>query len=215
MDTGIQQASRQAPVTPLPVAWLGRADAATARPDWAVIAQLSTAEQRNLLSQIAYTSSTWNYNKIGSNNELGRYQITSTVLEEYGLLSPGANASYGIDSVNYQHCWRASVNTYANYLSDVNNLQEFLTNKIAQESLANQRLLDLYKESVRINAIQGNDPADVVAGMLYVAWQLGAGTPSTLNNPSGTGAYAWRYFGVGDGAPYYNSGRYVVAVLTK
>jgi hypothetical protein len=48
-----------------------------------------------------------------------------------------------------------------------------------------------------------------------VAWQLGVGSAATLNNSSGTGAYAWRYFNVGAGSSYYAAGRYAVVVLSK
>lgn len=215
MDLGIQQAATQAPATPLPTAWLGRVEAPFARPDWAVVAGLTSVQHRNLLSQMAYNFSEWAYNKIGTNNELGRYQITVTQLESYGLLAPGSFVAYGTDAVNYQNCWRAPASTYADYLADVVNLLDFLSNKTAQEQLANQRLLDLYNSCIRINTIQGNDSNEVVAGMLYVAWVLGAGSAPSATNPAGTGAYAWRYFNVGSGAAYYNAGRYAVVVLSK
>lgn len=215
MDAGILQAGRLAPSRPLPVSWLGKADAPTARPDWALIPVITSTQQENLLAQMAYNISAWDYKKIGTSNQLGRYQFTSALLETYGLIVPGSNESYGTDSVNYQHCWRPANNTYAEYLSEVNSLLDFLQNKSAQEDLASQRLSDLYKEAVRINAIQGNDTTDVVAGMLYVCWELGVGTVANSTNPAGTGAYAWRYSNVGAGADYYNSGRYAVAVLSK
>lgn len=215
MDAGIAQASRILPPNPLPVSWLGRPDAPHPCPDWAVIAQLSSAQQQNLLAQIAYVSSEWDYKKISTNNELGRYQFDTNTLEAYGLLTVGSTASYGTDAVNYQHCWRAPASTYANYLSEVANINDFLTNTSAQEFLAYQRLGDLYSDCVKIAAIKINDTADVVAGMLYVAWVLGAGTAATLNNTTGTGAYAWRYFSVGTGASYYTAGRYAITILSK
>jgi hypothetical protein len=157
----------------------------------------------------------WDYKKIGANNELGRYQFNVQTLESYGLLTPDSYVSYGADAVNYQHCWRASFSTYADYLSEVANINDFLTNTSAQEFLAYQRLGDLYSACVKIAAIKINDTADVVAGMLYVAWVLGAGTAATLNNTTGTGAYAWRYFSIGLGASYYTAGRYAVTILSK
>jgi hypothetical protein len=160
-------------------------------------------------------SSVWDYKKIGTNNELGRYQFDTNLLETYGLLTAGSNVSYGTDCVNYQHCWRAPASTYADYLSEVANINDFLNNTSAQEFLAYQRLEDLYSNCVKIAAIKTNDTADVVAGMLYVAWTLGAGTAATLNNTNGTGAYAWRYFSVGTGASYYTAGRYAITILSK
>jgi hypothetical protein len=73
----------------------------------------------------------------------------------------------------------------------------------------------LYSDCIKIAAIKINDTADVVAGMLYVAWELGAGTAATLNNTTGTGAYAWRYFSVGTGASNYTAGRYAISILSK
>jgi len=215
MNAGIQQASRQAPASPLPTSWLGRADSPLPIADWAVIPALSETQHRNLLAQIAYVSSAWSYSRIGTANELGRYQFSTTLLEEYYFLTTGSNASYGTDCVNYQHCWRGAINSYANYQLDVTNLQDFLNKTSAQEDLAQQRLLDLYTQCTKINVIQGNDASDVVAGMLYVAWSLGVGSAPTFNNSTGTGAYAWRYSNIGNGAPYYNAGRYSVTVLSK
>lgn len=215
MDAGIKNAFRQAPLNPLPAAWLGRAEAPQSRPDWAVVPALTTTQHKNLISQIAYTLSGWDYAKIGTNNELGRYQASVQTLETYGLLVTGSYTAYGIDAVNYQHCWKASNNTYSEYLNNVTNQQDFLTNKAAQELLAYQRVFDLYNESVRINAIQGTDTADVVAGMIFVAWTLGVGVPASSTYPQGTGAYAWRYSNVGTAASYYNAGRYAVLVLSK
>jgi len=215
MDLGIQQAATQAPAAALPTAWLGRAEAPFPRPDWAAISGLTSVQHRNLLSQMAYNFSTWAYDKIGTNNELGRYQFTVEQLEYYGLLAPGSYSAYGTDAVNYQNCWRAPASTYADYLADVTNLLDFLSNKTAQEQLANQRLVDLYNSCVRINTIQGNDSGEVVAGMLYVAWVLGVGSAPSAGNLTGTGAYAWRYSNIGAGAAYYNAGRYAVVVLSK
>ena len=215
MDAGIAQATRTLPPNPLPVSWLGRPDMTAACPDWAVIAQLSNTQQQNLLAQIAYVSSVWDYTKIGANNKLGRYQFDTNILETYGLLTAGSNTSYGTDCVNYQHCWRAPASTYADYLTELANINDFLTNTSAQELLAYQRLVDLYSDCIKIAAIKINDTADVVAGMLYVAWELGAGTAATLNNTTGTGAYAWRYFSVGAGASYYTAGRYAITILSK
>lgn len=215
MDLGIQNAFRQAPLNPLPLAWLGRSEAPQPRPDWAAVSGLTATQHRNLLSQMAYTLSDWNYSKIGNNKELGRFQIDVPTLEAYGLLVAGSFAAYGTDAVNYQHCWRSSANTYAEYLSDVANQQDFLTNQTAQELLAYQRVFDLFNEAVRINAIQGTDTADVVAGMIFVAWVLGVGVPASGTYPQGTGSYAWRYSNVGSAAAYFNAGRYAVAVLSK
>jgi hypothetical protein len=215
MAQGITAAARTSVLNPLPNAWLGRADAPSTPPQWAGISAFGSTQIRNLLAQIAYDESTWNYSLIGNDNEVGRYQFDSLTLEQYGLLAAGSNQAYGSDSVNYRHCWRQTQirnanNSYANYLYNVNSLSEFLNSSAAQEHLAYQLLLDLYVNLLSIDAVVEQDSADVVAGMIYVAWELGVG-----NNvpPTGAGAYAWRYYNIGSGDNYFNSGRYAITVL--
>lgn len=220
MDIGIQSAARQAVATPLPIGWLGRADMPPTLPAWAAIDRLSTEQIVNLQAQIGYDASNWDYTKIGTNNELGRYQFTTTTLESYGLLTPGSTAAYGTDCVNYQTCWRSVVirkntNSYANYIYDADSISSFLSHTTGQEHLAYQVIYDLYNELVLNNGIQATDSAEVVAGMIAVAWQLGAGTGAVSTNLNGTGAYAWRYAGLGNGVSAYNSGRYAITVLSQ
>jgi hypothetical protein len=219
MDAGIVAAGQSAVANPLLNSWLGRADAPIAPPAWTTANNaLTSAQIRNLLAQIAYDQSQWNYMLIGDDNELGRYQFETAILEQYGLLAAGSNTAYGANCVNYRNCWRQTAvknatNSYANYLYNITSLNGFLTTTAAQEHLAYQRLLDLNYQLGLINAITEQDTADVVAGMIYVAWTLGAGTTASNTTLTGTGAYAWRYHNIGDGAAYYNAGRYAVTVL--
>ena len=219
MSTGIQSASGIPITSPLPVSWLGRSDTPTLPPEWASIGIFSAVQLRNLQAQIAYDLSTWAYTKIGSNNELGRYQLSTQTLETYGLLAPGSNNAYGTDCINYIHCWSPvfvnnGINNYANYFYNINSLNEFLTNTTAQEHLAYRKIADLYTECTNIGVIQPTDAVDSVAGLIYVAWTLGSGTGPTIANPNGTGAWAWRYNNIGNGTNSYNSGRYAVVVLS-
>jgi hypothetical protein len=219
MDAGILAAGRTAVSNPLPNSWLGRADAPIAPPTWTTGNNALTSKQiRNLLAQIAYDQSAWNYALIGNNNRLGRYQFDTTVLEQYGLLATGSNAAYGSGCVNYRNCWRQTTvknatNSYANYLYNITNLNGFLTSTAAQEHLAYQRLLDLNYQLSLINAVTEQDSVDMLAGMMYVGWILGVGTSANNTTLTGTGAYAWRYHNIGAGATYYNAGRYAVTVL--
>jgi hypothetical protein len=138
---------------------------------------------------------------------LGRYQITTSTLESYGLLAAGSNTAYGTSCVTYRHCWNPTnfnhgQNSYENYFYNIPNMTGFLTTPVAQEHLAYQILADLYVALTNNLAIKKTDTAEVIAGMLYVGWTLGA-----------AGANNWRYNNVGSGAASYNSGRYSVAVL--
>jgi hypothetical protein len=220
MDAGFKQAIGVAVPTPVSYSWTGRPDAPTIPPDWANTYKLGPAITKNLLSQIAYDKSQWDYSKIGTGNQLGRYQFTPEILESYGLLAANSNKQYGADCVNYQQCWRQrtirkNTNSYSNYLYNVTSLKEFLNNTVAQEHLAHQVVHDVYNDLRKINAIQESDSQDIIAGMIYVGWELGTGeTPSALNS-NGTGAYAWRYSGIGSGATTFNSGRYAATVLNQ
>jgi hypothetical protein len=221
MDPGLQQAIRQPVLNPLPKTWLGYSTAPPSLPDWANIGILTNNQVRGLQAQIGYDASAWNYQLIGSNNQLGRYQVTSTTLETYGLLVSGANAQYGSSCVNYQHCWtpgiaiKSSTNAYNQYIYNTTNLTNFLKNTVAQEHLSYQILSDCYTGLVKLNAITSSDTYDVAAGMMYVAWVLGIGSAPTATVPFGLGAYAWRYSGIGDGDKYYNNGRYAVTTLLQ
>jgi hypothetical protein len=219
MDPGIRAATAYPIQNPLPPSWLGRLDAPPTPPAWANFKKLTAAQIQNLQSQIAYDQSGWDYKKIGDQNQLGRYQFGTQLLEDYGLLAPGVNAAYGVDCVNYIHSWTPiyfnnGINAYQNYFYNSTSLNEFLNNSIAQEHLAYQRLVDLYITGLDAGIILETDDTDVTAGMITVAWVLGVGTAGTATNIQGTGAWAWRYYNIGNGASAYSSGRYAIDVLS-
>jgi len=218
-DVGIINAAGISIPNPLPQSWLGRVDAPLAAPRWISIGPLTSRQTQLLQAQIGYDQSGWDYYKIGINNQLGRYQIGTQTLENYGLLAAGSNAAYGTNCVNYRNCWRptyikTAANLYENYFYNTDSLNAFLSVAVAQEHLSYQIIDDLYKGLIKINAIQSTDSADMVAGMIYVAWTLGVGTVPTGADATGTGAYAWRYYNIGNGTDSYNSGRYSVTVLS-
>jgi hypothetical protein len=208
-DLGISKALALPVNNPLPTSWLGRVDMPRGLPGWAAFGALSNKKVKNLLAQIGYDLSRWDYTMISADNKIGRYQFDSTMLESYGLLLPGSVKEYKDAAINYSHCWtsvmvRNSVNTYANYLYDSTSLQGFLLNSIAQDHLAYQYLADTYLACKKSGAIKETDTDEVIAGIIYVGWNLGA-----------TGATAWRYHAIGDnGAQAYNTGRYAVSVLS-
>jgi hypothetical protein len=217
MDIGIQTAIGQPVKNPLPVSWLGRVDAPPTPPTWARVGKLSATQLTALQAQIAYDMSAWNYNKVGGDNQIGRYQFTAQTLEDYGLLAVGSVKNYGTDAVNRLICWRPTVinngiNVYQNYFYNVANLTDFLNNSTAQEHLTYQYISDLYYALLDINAIREEDNSDTAAGMIYVAWMLGVGEPAGVF-PTGTGAWSWRYTNNGLGIDPFNAGRYAVTVL--
>lgn len=207
MEAGFLQAQSKIIVNSLPISWLGRADAPQTLPSWATIGHLTSVEVQNLLAEIGYDQSQWNYNLIGSNNELGKYQFSTELLEKYGLLAKGSNNAYGTDCVNYRRCWQQVTlrgsNSYSNFLYNCTSLQSFLTTTISQEHLAYQVIYDTYTRLVNIGAILESDTNDVVAGMIYVGWIYG------------DASLEWRQFGVQDAARYYNAGRYAISVLSN
>jgi hypothetical protein len=218
-NIGPQQSTTQGIENPLPISWLGRSDAPPSLPATANIYRLKAVEVQNLLAQIAFDKSKWDYNKIGPANQLGRYQFGTQTLENYGLLAAGANLHYGTACVNYTNSWRPVTikgsNSYGTYNYNVASLNGFLTSIVSQEHLAYQIVYDMYNSLVANNSIQESDTDDVVAGMLYVGWTLGAGAQPTSSTPSGIGAYAWRYSGIGNGTNSYNSGRYAITFLSQ
>jgi hypothetical protein len=215
MNKGIQQAIGLAVTNPLPLSWIGLSTAPSTMPAWADTKRLTPAQTKNLLAQIGYDKSSWNYSLIGTNNALGRYQFSTTTLENYGILAVGSNKHYGVECINYQRCWVSTVVTNYNY--GVTSLNSFLNNRASQDHLAYQILFDIYNASVAATSIVSEDSNDVVAGMIYVGWNLGAGTRTepTKAQATGIGAFAWRYYGLGEGSTPFNSGRYAVTILSQ
>ena len=209
MDSGIVQSAAQPVANPLPPVWLNLPAAPAALPDWAKFGRLSATEIYNLLAQIGYDLTRWNYYAVGSDNQLGRYQFTAQTLETYGLLLPGSLEAYGSGCVNHRQCWtpayvRSATSSYANYLYNTLSLWDFLSNRAAQDHLAYQVLYDLYMDLTKSDGILDADSTDIVAGMLSVAWTLGI-----------SGASSWRQTGSGAGIQAFNSGRYAITVLSS
>lgn len=220
MDPGFRGALGREVQNPLPNSWLGLYNAPPSTPSWATIGTLTSVQVTNLQAQLGYDLSNWDYTMVGKNNQLGRYQFNSKLLEAYGLIAAGSNAVHGANAVNYAYCWTPVYlsNTqypYENYYYDVTSQQSFLTNTVSQEHLAYQRLVDIYIGLTANNSITANDTPDVVAGMIYVGWTNGIGKTPDAADPVGSGAYAWRYFGVGECANSFNSGRYAINVLSQ
>lgn len=218
IDPGIKVSVGQPIRLPLPTSWLGKTAMPPAPPAWAGIGALSSTQIRNLLAQIGYDLSEWNYELV-QNNRVGRYQFSGQQLEAYGLLATGSYATYGNDCINYTHAWKPVVVSsvdypYENYFYNITSLSGFLNSRTSQEHLAYQRLVDVYVTGKNIGLILDTDSIDVVAGMMYVGWTLGVGTAPTAGNVTGTGAWAWRYFNVGNGVNSFNSGRYAITVLS-
>jgi hypothetical protein len=218
-DLGIRNSTGRAVPKPLPQAWLGRADAPLPLPTWVTIGPLTARQVQLLEAQIGYDASGWDYTKIGDTNALGRYQFSTQLLEDYGLLAAGSNAAYGTDCVNYRHCWQPTYikntsNSFENYFYNVDSLNLFLSGAVAQDHLAYQVLSDCYLGLLKTGGIVESDSVDVKAGMIYVAWTLGVGSAPAGQNVSGFGAYAWRHFNVGLGTDSFNSGRYAVSTLS-
>jgi hypothetical protein len=208
-SVGIVNASGNAVQNPLPPSWINHSNAPSSPQSWIpAINVLSFVQLKLLAAQIAYDKSQWDNTKIGTENQLGRYQTAPALLEAYGLLSPGSVAEYGIDAVNYLHCWmpiyqRKSASSYINYMFNITSLRNFLTNVSAQDQLEYQIISNTYTSLLKNTAITAADTAEVVAGMIYVGLELGTDA-----------AHDWRYQGTGTGANAYNSGRYAVTVLT-
>jgi len=219
VDPGIQRAAGLPIRRPLPVSYLGKTDMPIDVPASAQFGKLSATQIRNLIAQIGYDQSFWNYKFIGAKNRLGRYQFSPKTLENFGLLLPGVNKEYGDDCVNFVHCWSPTtvtnaLNSFANFRYEVIGVTQFLSSKTAQDHLAYQIIINLYNALTRNGSIKNSDEADVAAGMIYVGWALGVGSSASQGATIGGGAYNFRFYGEGDGTNAFNTGRYAVQVLS-
>jgi hypothetical protein len=161
---------------------------------------LTAIQTKALMTQIAFSESTFSYSSVNSLNYLGKYQIGAAVLVDQSYIKRDAFLLYGNKSVNYETSWTGK--------DGMNSKETFLRSDSIQEKSMFTLLKSNYSTLLRIGGIKEGDDQCTVAGMLTVAHLIGAG-----------GAKKWRLSAAGGdangvtGTTYYNMGRYAVDVL--
>lgn len=164
------------------------------------VGPLTAIQTKALMTQIAFSESSYQYNIENQYNYLGKYQIGAAVLVDQSYLKRDAYLLYGNKAVNYPSSWTGK--------DGMTSKEVFLRSDTIQEKAMFALLKSNYSTLVRIEGIKPGDDQCTVAGMLAAAHLIGAG-----------GAKKWRLSGAGGdangttGTVYFNMGRYAVDVL--
>lgn len=121
---------------------------------------LLQSEVRALMCQIGYMASNWDYEKNNqSTGQLGRYQVSPTILKNYEYMSATTSAFTGKDGIN--------------------SVDEFLFSYNIQDRIMERFILEQYPTLIKVGAIKENDSKETVAGMIAVAYQFQDAKPSS------------------------------------
>lgn len=200
LDPGPKAATGQNVSNPVNRSYLSRDDAPNPPGG---IGPLSQLQVKALMTQLGYSESRFNYSITNPYGYAGKYQFGAAALTDLKYIKQDAYRQYGGNrAMNYESSWAGK--------NGVNSLQDWLSNRAAQESAMYDLLTLNYNTLVKSGGIKTGDDFCTVAGMLTVAHLLGAG-----------GARTWRQTASGQdanntsGTTYYNRGRYAIDVLAR
>lgn len=196
-DIGILNAVGKSVSLPIPMSWLGRADAPMHR---GTFGTFTDVQINNMMAQLAYSCSQWNTKSFDlTKYVLGKYSVTSAQLAQYGYLNSNFVQSHGPSSFTYSIAW-----TGQDGLADA---AQFLLSSTTQDTLAYWLMQTNYNNLLALGGITADDSASVIAGMLFVAHLLG----------SADLAKQWRQVGSTNNQTYdfYNAGRYAIEVVSQ
>lgn len=163
------------------------------------VGSLDQLQVKSLLTQMAYTASSFNYSATSSDNLIGKYQMSAKDLADLQYLKPDGVAAYpGNGSIVKSTCWTG--------LNGVNSLDDWKSNPAAQEDAMFRLMNKNYNTLVRNGGISSSDDQATVSGMLAVAHRLGVDA-----------AKQWRQQGTGgdQAVDLFNQGRSAVDLLAR
>jgi hypothetical protein len=164
------------------------------------VGPLTALQTKALMTQIAFSESSYTYNIENQYSYLGKYQMGAAALVDQSYIKRDAYLLYGNKAVNYPNSWTGK--------DGITSKETFLRSDTIQEKAMFALLKTNYSTLIRIGGIKEGDDQCTIAGMLTVAHLIGAG-----------GAKKWRLSAAGGdangttGTSYYNMGRYAVDVL--
>lgn len=121
------------------------------------IGPLTTDQTQALMAQIGYAESTGEYDVINKQGYVGKYQLSSSALEEVGYLKPGTPQT--AEAINNPNNWRGGSEAPAN-------VQEFLNNPAAQEQAMQNYTKNNYAKLEESGLVNQNSSAETVSGMV-------------------------------------------------
>lgn len=157
------------------------------------IGSLDQLQVKSLLTQMAYTASSFNYSATDAQNLVGKYQMAAKDLADLQYLKPDGVAAYsGNGSVLKNTCWTG--------LNGVNSLADWKSNPAAQEDAMFQLMNRNYASLVKNGGINNTDDQATVSGMLAVAHKLGVDAAKQWRSTGSASDQAVEIFNQGRGA---------------
>jgi hypothetical protein len=142
-----------------------------------------------LFNSIANKVSSNNQTKIGTNNELGKYQFTISDLMVLGYLRLPSDGNILKEIVDDRSFWVG--------LNGITSKQEFLSNRLLQEEAMLRLTKSNYDKLISLDKISTKDDPKVIAGFLASAHVFGVTGADDLERKDAYGRQAKEFFNLG------------------
>lgn len=142
-----------------------------------------------LFLAIANKVSSNNQTKVGSNGELGTYQLTPSDLINLGYLKLPSNLAITKDIVDNSSLWTGQ--------NSITSKQQFLSNRLIQEEAMLNLTKDNYDKLISLDKISSKDSPKIVAGFLASAHVFGVTGADDLERKDFYGRQAKEFFNLG------------------
>lgn len=208
-NVGITNATNKSITNQCPSDWLFKPELYKATGPISTSAPyLTQTYATNMLAELAYFESKWDYTLTSPNGILvGKYQVDANYLADAGYVKPDAVTQYGDSTLKQDESWTGTDN--------INSQADFIANKQIQDSLQNQEFNSNYSRLVSNQGIYQSDDICTAAGMLFVAHKYRSADLAAEWRRTGSVANPPAYTGVaGSAEEYYNHGRYAIDVLS-
>jgi hypothetical protein len=147
---------------------------------------LTSDNYNSLADNIGKQLSNNDYKKVGTNNELGKYQINVSDLILLGYVKNPSSRVANPDILNDNSFWVGK--------DGINSKNSFLNSNIVQDKVMLELTKKNYDTLVRLGKISDKDDVAVVAGLLASAHVVGAKNADKLDKKTADGKTAREYF---------------------
>jgi len=151
---------------------------------------LKSQDLKAIFAALGSELSNNNYNKIGDNGEIGKYQFTASMLIDLGYVKRPAGGIITNTILDNSSIW--------NNLNGIKSKADFLSNTAEQETAMFSNTQNNYDVLVRLGKIKETDDYKVVGGLIASAHVMGAKNADKLDKKDIAGQRAEKYFTIGN-----------------
>jgi len=151
---------------------------------------LKAQDLKSIFDALGSELSNNNYNKIGDNGEIGKYQFTASMLIDLGYVKRPAGGIITNTILDSSSIW--------NNLNGIKSKADFLSNTAEQEKAMFSNTQNNYDVLVRLGKIKETDDYKVVGGLIASAHVMGTKNADKLDKKDIAGQRAEKYFTLGN-----------------